>query len=151
MNARDLKRLEGFHFRFLRRITRLTRSPDIGEEEVDRASDEKVFKVSKVPKIRNLLSEKRLRWFGHLVRKEEGDPARETMYQEWKSNSRWWQQVDKDLREKKVAVEKAFKIAEDRERWRELSSSYSHDRKKRFPRKKSKRSYKKYEASEKVE
>ena len=39
--------------------------------EVDRASREDVFEASRMPTIEELLREKRLRWFGHLIREDD--------------------------------------------------------------------------------
>ena len=39
--------------------------------EVDRASREDVFEASRMPTIEELLREKRLRWFGHLMREDD--------------------------------------------------------------------------------
>jgi hypothetical protein len=87
----DIKRLEAFHFRCLRKISRMHRNPGMLNLEIDRASKHKVFKITKVPTIKEMLTEKRLRWFGHLMREDEGDPAKETLRKEIEKGSRWFQ------------------------------------------------------------
>ena len=42
----------------------------LGDMEIDRASREDVFKASRMPIGEELLREKRLRWFGHLMREK---------------------------------------------------------------------------------
>ena len=49
LNKQDLTKLEGFHFRCLRRITRKQRCPGLGNMQVDRASRKEVLIVSQVP------------------------------------------------------------------------------------------------------
>ena len=73
LKKQDLKKLEGFHFRCLRRITRKQRCPGLGDMQVDRACRKDVLAV---PMIEELIREKRLRWCGHLIREKEGDPAK---------------------------------------------------------------------------
>ena len=46
IRKQDIKKLEGFHFRCLRRLTRKRRRPGLGDMEIDRASKEDVFKAS---------------------------------------------------------------------------------------------------------
>ena len=54
----DIKKLEGFHFRYLRRLTRKLRSPELGDMEIDKASKKDVFGASRMPTIEELLREK---------------------------------------------------------------------------------------------
>ena len=51
----DLQKLEGFHFRCLRRITRNKRRPETEEMEIDRASKKDVFGAAKVPIIEEMI------------------------------------------------------------------------------------------------
>ena len=60
VKKRDIKKLEGFHFRCLRRLTRKIRRLELGDMEIDRASKEDVFEASRMPTIEELLREKRL-------------------------------------------------------------------------------------------
>ena len=60
--------------------------------DIDKASKD-VFNAAKVPGIDELLREKRLRWFGHRIREKEGDPAKETMREEKRRDSKWYQQL----------------------------------------------------------
>ena len=124
VSAHDLSRLEGFHFRCLRRMTRTERGWTEGDQRVDKASHE-VYRISKVPWIAEMLREKRLRWFGHLAREKEGEPARDMLWAEKEAArpSVWWAQLKEDIAAKKISsVESAFKKARNRERWRAISS-----------------------------
>ena len=60
--------------------------------DIDKATKEKVFKTAKTPTIEELWRERRLRWFGHLMREKENDPAREILMEKKAMNSKWYQQ-----------------------------------------------------------
>ena len=123
MKKQDLERLEGFHFRCLRRLTRKKRRQDLGDMDIDKASKKDVFNAATVPCIDELLREKRLRWFGHLIREKDGDPAKEKMREEKRRNSKWYQQLKADMATRKLSVEKAETVARNRVRWRSVSSA----------------------------
>ena len=90
--------------------------------EIDRASKKDVFDAAKVPIIEEMIREKRLRWFGHLIREKAGDPAKEILAREKESNSKWFQQITMDLRTRKLTVGKAEILALDKAVWRSTSS-----------------------------
>ena len=123
LKKQDLAKIEGFHFRCLRRITRKDRRPSLGDMEVDRASKKDVFETSKVPTIEELIREKRLRWFGHLIREGDEDPAKVALMGEKKTNSKWFQQLVLDLSSRKLTVLQAETLALTKIAWREISSS----------------------------
>ena len=60
---------------------------------------------------------------GHLVREKKGDPAKETLCYEMERKSKWWRQMLKDFKIKKMTVEEAQKLALDKPAWRSRSSS----------------------------
>lgn len=78
LKAQNLKRLEAFHFRCLSKLSRKHRHPGMDNLEVDRASKHEVLQITTLADITSMLTEKRLRWFGHLTREAKGDPAKET-------------------------------------------------------------------------
>ena len=45
--------------------------------EIDGASREDLFKASRMPTVEELLREKRLRWFRHLMREDDNEPAKQ--------------------------------------------------------------------------
>jgi hypothetical protein len=123
MKKNDLQRLEGFHFRCLRRITRAHRCPGLDKSKIDKATKEEVFKTAKIPGIAEMLREKRLRWFGHLSRVEDGDPAKETLKQEKRNNSNWFKMLQRDFDIKGISIQKAEEKAVDKPMWRMLTKA----------------------------
>ena len=121
LKKQDIKKLEGFHFRCLRRLTRKKRRPGLGDMEVDRASRRDVFEASRMPIIEELLREKRLRWFGHLMREDEDEPAKHILSREIEHNSKWFQLLTADLASRNVTLKKAQSLALDKSIWRMLS------------------------------
>ena len=121
IKKQDLKKLEGFHFRCLRRLTRKLRRPELGNMDIDKASREDVFRASKMATMEELLREKRLRWFGHLIREQDDDPAKQTLLREKELNSKWFQLLTADLLSRGTTFDKAFPLAHNRASWRRLS------------------------------
>ena len=74
--------------------------------EIDRASREDVFN-SRMPTVEELRREKRLRWFGHLMRGDDDEPAKQIFWREKEHNSKWFQLLSSDLTSRKVSFEKA--------------------------------------------
>ena len=70
-----------------------------------------------------LLREKRLRWFGHLIREQDDDPAKQTLLREKELNSKWFQLLTADLLSRRTTFDKAVPLANDRAAWRRLSFS----------------------------
>ena len=123
LKKQDIKKLEGFHFRCLRRLTRKRRRPGLGDMEIDRASREDVFKASRLPIVEELLREKRLRWFGHLMREDDNEPAKQIFWREKQHNSKWFQLLSSDLTSRRVSFEKAQSLASNKSIWRKSSSA----------------------------
>jgi hypothetical protein len=121
IKKQDLKKLEGFHFRCLRRLTRKLRRPELGNMDIDKASREDVFKASKMATMEELLREKRLRWFGHLIREQDDDPAKQTLLREKELNSKWFQLLTADLLSRKTTFDKAVPLAKNKLIWRRVS------------------------------
>ena len=80
--------------------------------EVDRASREDVFEASRMPTIEELLREKRLRWFGHLMREDDDEP-KQMLSIEIEHNSKWFQLLTADLASRNVTLKKAQSLALD--------------------------------------
>ena len=57
LKKHDIKKLEGFHYICLRRLTRKRRRPGLGDMEIDRTSREDVFKALRMPTVEELLRE----------------------------------------------------------------------------------------------
>ena len=125
--ANDVRLLEGFYFRCLRHLTRSTRCPAVQNlDTADKASKIDVFRVANVPTVEALLRERRLRWFGHLVRSDAQDTARRCLMKEVDSGSVWWKPIFGDLRAVGIcSFADAERLAADRIRWRTLSHARS--------------------------
>ena len=123
VKKRDIKKLEGFHFRCLRRLTRKLRRPGLGDMEIDKASKKDVFGASRMPTIEELLREKRLRWVGHLMREDDDEPAKQTLWREKENKSEWFRLVAADLASRRLSFERAQSLAGDKSLWRRLSSA----------------------------
>ena len=89
---------------------------------IDKATRKSVFEAAKMPKIEDMLREKRLRWFGHLTREKKGDPAKECLMREMEIDSKWFKLLKKDLLSKNLTVIRAELIALDKPKWRTISS-----------------------------
>ena len=123
VKKQDIKKLEGFHFRCLRRLTRKLRRPELGDMEIDKASKKDVFGASRMPSIEELLREKRLRWLGHLMREDDDEPAKQTLWREKENKSEWFRLVAADLASRRLSFERAQSLAGDKSLWRRLSSA----------------------------
>ena len=121
LKKQDIKKLEGFHFRCLRRLTRKKRRPGLGDMVIDKASREDVFEASRMPTVEELLREKRLRWFGHLMSEDDDEPAKQILLRETEHNSKWFQLLTSDLASRNVTLEEAQSLALDKSIWRMLS------------------------------
>ena len=123
LKKQDIKKLEGFHFRCPRRLTRKRRRPGLGDMVIDRASRDDVFTASRTPSVEELLAEKRLRWFGHLMREDDDEPAKQLFWRESEHNSKWFQLLSSDLTSRKVSFGKAQSLASNKSIWRKLGSA----------------------------
>ena len=68
-----------------------------------------------------MIREKRLRWFGHLVREDEDDVARESMMYQINDLTKWGKQLIKDFEQRKINKKQAFSLAMDKANWRNIS------------------------------
>ena len=75
--------------------------------EIDKASKKDVFGASRMPSIEELLREKRLRWLGHLMREDDDEPAKQTLWREKENKSEWFRLVAADLASRRLSFEKA--------------------------------------------
>ena len=116
--ALQLNRLNTFHQRCLRKI--------LGVQWSDRVSNTEVLEKCGVSSMHTILTERRLRWFGHVCRMEQGRLPRTVMYSEVVDGARphgrpllrFGDRVRDDLRYCEVA-EKDMEIAvRDRAGWR---------------------------------
>ncbi len=126
IDKHDMARLEGFNFRCARRITRQHRRPDLLEHQVDKVAKQHVFEISGLPRIEAILQQKRLRWYGHLMRQTRWDPAKESLEAQIGGKTRWGELLLNDFHSRGIAPKRALKLSSDRHKWRTLSSHKNH-------------------------
>ena len=78
--ARQQRRLNRFHLRCLRRI--------LGISWQDRVPNKDVLERAGIPSMFAMLSQRRLRWLGHILRMEDGRLPKDVLYGELTSGSR---------------------------------------------------------------
>ncbi len=125
LSKSDLKMLDGFYFRGVRRITRKMRGVD--DEVQDRAARETVFEAAEVVPVERIIRERRLRWTGHVFRMEEEEGVRKCLLEEERRRSKWWRQVEEDMRIAGIDRLRWTAIAADRADWRHLTSRYQRE------------------------
>ena len=125
LSKSDLKMLDGFYFRGVRRITRKMRGVD--DEVQDRAARETVFEAAEVVPVERIIRERRLRWTGHVFRMEEEEGVRKCLLEEERRRSKWWRQVEEDMRIAGIDRLRWKAIAADRAEWRHLTSRYGRE------------------------
>jgi exonuclease III len=119
VKAKDEKRLEGFYFRCLRRLSKSKRR--VKGKATDKASKMAVYQATKAPSCLNLLKEKRLRWIGHLLRTKDDDQARRCLMRQVGTGSGWWRLILQDLKSIGKTWKMAQKDARNKPKWRTLS------------------------------
>uniref|UniRef100_A0A8D8LLG1 Endonuclease-reverse transcriptase n=1 Tax=Cacopsylla melanoneura TaxID=428564 RepID=A0A8D8LLG1_9HEMI len=82
-----------------------------GVTRLDRIRNETIRNRIKVTEVSKKVQERRLQWYGHVERREDGYVGKK-VWQKWKLNvcrdrprKRWKHCVSQDLREKKLSAE----------------------------------------------
>ena len=119
--AAEKKKLNAFHTRCLRKILGIKWQDKIRNEEVMRRTNER--------EMMKIITERRLRWFGHVVRMKESRVPKKVL--EWKPEGKrnrgrqkltWREQISKDFNSMDVSWSEACNIAEDRTQWKLLTA-----------------------------
>nr|KAG5710863.1 hypothetical protein BaRGS_027014 [Batillaria attramentaria] len=79
-NVRQEKRLNTFHLRCLRRLLHI--------KWQDRVTNTEVLQLAGIPSLFLLLSQRRLKWLGHVRRMEPGRIPKDMLYRELREGSR---------------------------------------------------------------
>ena len=115
MKRAQEKRMEVSEMRMLRWMCGVTRR--------DKIKNDYIRGTVKVTEITKKLQERRLQWFGHVMRKEEESVCRRVMNMEvpgkrrrGRPRKRWKDTLNEDMRKKDVQVNDT----QDRNRWRRL-------------------------------
>ena len=102
----------------------------------DRKRNEDLYKQSNMLPIVQVINKNKLRWFGHVMRREEESTLRVVMQLKMKGKRprgrprlRWLDNIDSHLKENKTSLKEVLKTKcfENRKDWRKLIS-YSTDR-----------------------
>lgn len=116
--SRQEHRLNSFHLRCLRRILGITWQ--------DRVTNAEVLDRAKLPSMFTLLSQRRLRWLGHVHRMKDGRIPKDMFYGELAAGSRpkgrptlrYKDVCKRDLKSADISVDKWEEVAADRDAWR---------------------------------
>jgi hypothetical protein len=116
----QLRQLEAWQEEALRVVTRRRRRAMLEANGwVDDMRRKELYTLVKINKIRDIISERRLRWVGHIIRNE--DPGTKATYEDHKSdrqNSRWWKMLEEDMRLFGFRdIEQLESLAKDKESW----------------------------------
>ena len=119
MKEHDLSRLASFHTASLRKILRIFWPQKISNDEL--------LKQTKQEDIRTLVTRRRWRWIGHVLRKGDNNIARIAMH--WtpegkrsrgRPKTTWRRTVEKGLRELKYSWSTFEKLAKDKPRLKDF-------------------------------
>jgi hypothetical protein len=118
----DIKKLEVFHMRCLRRVLGISLRDRIRNETIrERCCNQ--------PTISEEIQKRRLRWFGHVCRMEPQRLPYQLLWRtrpsQWKiirtaPKKIWSKQVENDLANRRLTLRDAKNIALDRQQWKEL-------------------------------
>jgi hypothetical protein len=115
MREHDLKALESAHFRLAKRMI-------CRDAYVEHLSKQEVFGVTKLPRIAAYVTQKRLRWVGHALRREDIDRSKQAVITELKNKgSLWTKLVLRDCATIGVTMEKMILLSEDRAKFRRIT------------------------------
>ena len=94
-----------------------------GVTKLDRISNERIRGTSKVEEMSTKVHESGLKWYGHVLRREEECVGKRVMVMEvpgkrrrGRPNRRWLDDIKNDLSDRELSVEEA----QDRVEWRRL-------------------------------
>lgn len=96
----------------------------------DKVSNEELYKRYSMKPWNEKIQERRLRWYGHLLRLNEDVPARKALVEAEKEVRKpmggqkltWLKLIEKDLQDKGIKKEGVGDLAQDRLMWREMIS-----------------------------
>ena len=118
--ARQERRLNSFHLRCLRRI--------LGISWQDRVPNKDVLERAGIPSMFAMLSQRRLRWLGHILRMEDGRLPKDVLYGELTSGSRpvgrpivrYKDVCKRDMKSAEINPDSWEADAADRSNWRHM-------------------------------
>ena len=115
IKQQDMKALEGMHFTLLRRMMNL-------DAEDAHCSRQELLEAFSLPSIAEILSQKRLRWIGHALRRHDNDRSKiavqETLAD---ATSDWTKLVRQDCKRFNLKFESLAKLAQNRSAYRQVT------------------------------
>ena len=91
-----------------------------GVTKLDKIRNERIRGATKVGEITKKVQERRLKWYGHVMRKEEHHVGRRATGRRKRGRSKriWLDKVKDDIKEKVLSADEVY----DRTTWRRMSS-----------------------------
>ena len=96
----------------------------------DKISNDELYRMHKMVPWSEKVRERRLRWYGHLLRLDKNVPARQALSEAEKKVRKptggqkltWLKQIEKDLLDLGIEKSRVGELAQDRLRWRQVIS-----------------------------
>ena len=110
----DITALEGAHFRMLRSMMNVSEEKHIAKV--------KLLKTFELPTISQLITQKRMRWVGHALRRNDSDRSKRAVIETLNiKESPWTKLVKKDCKELKILWKKIRELALNRSDFRHVT------------------------------
>ena len=121
------QKIDAFHRSLLRKM--------LGIRWPDKITNENLYKETNTTNWSKEIKRRRLSWYGHLLRLQEGIPAkqaleetkRKTKRPQGKPKTTWQQRVNKELQESGVELGIVEAVAKNRTAWRAVVGSAMSD------------------------
>ena len=115
VKQQDIKALESANFRMLRSILNL-------REDDAHMSKRDVLDSFELPSIADFLSQKRIRWVGHALRRNDNDGSKVAVLKTLRiAESSWTKLIRSDCSKLKISFESLQKLAMDRNHFRSIT------------------------------
>ena len=103
----DIKALEAAHFRMLRSMM------NVRKEE--RVKMKEMLQTFELPTIEHYITQKRMRWVGHALRRDDSDRSKKAVIETLKIEaSPWTKLVKKDCKKLKIRWKRLIPLAQNR-------------------------------------
>ena len=114
VTAQDIKALEGAHFRMLRRM--------LNSSEDARISRNQLFRALNMTSVNKLLSQMRLRWLGHALRRDDRDRSKIAVLAALEDNKcAWTKLIKQDCRDFGIKFKNLRTLVMDRPSFRHVT------------------------------
>ena len=114
IKKQDLQTLESAHFRMAKRM--------LGRDHDEHISREQVFAETGLPRIADYITQKRLRWVGHALRRNDTDRSRQAVLRELEDQDSYWTKlVLRDCEKANHSMEEMMVKAQGRHAFRKIT------------------------------